>query len=143
MLSKYETSRFIKAQDTAYKVVLAELQSGCKQSHWIWYIFPQLAALGSSATAKFYGIKNLEEAKEYFNHPILGPRLIECTTLLLGIKDKSAFEILGTPDDLKLKSCMTLFGLAAPYENLFNEVLSKFYNAEKDLITIELCNGFI
>src|SRR5918996_1049516 len=120
MNDPYRLSRFIEAQEPVYETVLRELEHGRKESHWMWFIFPQIAGLGHSAMAQRYAISSLDEAKAYLSHPILGPRLRECTRLVVQVDGKSAYEILGSPDDMKFHSCLTLFARAAPDEVLFN-----------------------
>lgn len=118
--------------------VLAELRAGRKRTHWMWFVFPQLRGLGSSAMAQHYGIASLDEARAYLAHPVLGPRLRECCALMLQVHGKSALEILGSPDDLKLRSCATLFSRAAPQEAVFRDVLERFYGGEPDPRTVAL-----
>jgi uncharacterized protein (DUF1810 family) len=118
--------------------VMAELAAGEKRTHWMWFVFPQLAALGRSGTAKFYGLADLDEARAYLEHPVLGERLRACTRAVLAHRDRSAHAIFGTPDDLKFRSCVTLFGLAAPDEPLFRDALAAFYGGEADAATVEL-----
>ena len=130
--------RFFKAQDSVYADVLAQLHAGKKTSHWMWFIFPQLKELGRSATAQFYGIASNAEAQEYVRHPILGMRLKQCSQIVLEHRHKTAHEIFGSPDDMKLRSCMTLFALAAPGERVFTEVLDAFYPGDPDLRTQEI-----
>ena len=115
-----------------YDIALGEVKRGKKQSHWMWFVFPQIKGLGNSRTSEFYGITDLEEAKEFLEHPILGKRLLEITKCLLEIKDKPVIRIFGTPDYLKLKSCMTLFKLANPNQSIFQEILDKYYNGFED-----------
>ncbi len=134
----YNLNRFIAAQDNMYQTVITELKNGNKQSHWMWFIFPQIDGLGTSKTARFYAIKNLEEARAYFNHPLLGKRLLECSAILLTIKNKSADDIFGFPDYVKLQSCMTLFGFLFLHENIFKEVLEKYYMNQIDFKTIAI-----
>jgi uncharacterized protein (DUF1810 family) len=134
----FNLSRFITAQETSFAPALAELKRGRKQSHWMWFVFPQVDGLGSSATAKFYAIKSLDEAKAYLAHPVLGPRLVECCEALLGVEGKSVSEIMGYPDDLKLRSSMTLFAQAASNPDVFNEVLEKFFDGHPDSATLRL-----
>lgn len=131
---------FLAAQEPLYAHVLEELRAGDKKTHWMWFIFPQLKALGRSPTALFYGLTDLADARRYFNHPVLGARLKECTALVLQHHDKSAMEILHHPDNLKFRSCMTLFQLAAPDEPLFGEALKVFFNGDADDMTIQLVN---
>jgi uncharacterized protein (DUF1810 family) len=121
----FDLERFVTAQDRAYQDALAEIRAGSKESHWMWFIFPQLAGLGRSSTAQFYAISGLAEARAYLAHPVLGPRLVECATAILE-HHRSATEILGRPDDLKLCSSMTLFAEAAEDRTLFDRVISRF-----------------
>lgn len=130
--------RFLDAQAPVISTVMAELAAGEKRTHWIWFVFPQLAALGRSGTAKFYGLADLDEARAYLAHPVLGERLRACTRAVLTHRGSSARAIFGTPDDLKFRSCMTLFRLAAPDEALFGEALAAFYGGEADAMTVEL-----
>ena len=130
--------RFVDAQDRVLPAVMAELRAGSKRSHWMWFVFPQLRALGRSATALHYGLADLEEARRYLAHPVLGPRLLECTRAVLAQSGRSAHAIFGSPDDLKFRSCMTLFGLAAPQQPLFAQALAAFYGGEPDRLTLEL-----
>ena len=132
--------RFLKAQEPIYAQVLQELRAGNKASHWMWFIFPQLRDLGRSQAARFYGLQNLAEAKLYLKHPILGVRLKECTALVMQHHDKTALEILHHPDDLKFRSCMTLFKLADPQEPLFLAALDMFFRSNPDDMTIQLVN---
>ncbi len=132
-------SRFITAQEDSYPIALAEIQSGKKRSHWMWYIFPQLKGLGFSDTARFYGIENREEAKAYLEHPVLGSRLREICGELLTLSSSDPHDIFGSPDDMKLKSCATLFLLVQPSdENIFKKILDKFFGGEIDLETEKL-----
>ena len=129
----YNLNRFILAQSTQYERALNEIKAGKKQSHWMWYIFPQLKGLGKSVKSNVYGIENLEEAQHYLAHAVLGVRLIEITKALLNLNGLSAKAIFDSPDDLKLKSSMTLFALAeASKDNLFMNVLEKYYNKNMD-----------
>jgi uncharacterized protein (DUF1810 family) len=129
--------RFLEAQCHAYDDALAELRGGRKQSHWMWFVFPQISGLGHSPTARFYAIKDLSEAHAYLNHPILGARLRACSEALLGIQGRSANEIFGSPDDMKLKSSMTLFASVAGSESLFTAVLEKYFHGEMDRLTLD------
>jgi uncharacterized protein (DUF1810 family) len=129
--------RFLDAQAPVYDQVCNELRQGRKQSHWMWFIFPQIAGLGRSETARFYAIRSLDEAVEYLQHPILGARLLECTRLVTQITGKSIHEILGSPDDMKFRSCMTLFEQAATDKQPFAEALEKYFNGERDALTLE------
>ena len=131
--------RFLDAQNPVYPQVLEELQAGFKQSHWIWFVFPQHRGLGCSQRAQYYGIECLDEARAFQKHPVLGPRLRECTTHVLRHTQKSASQILGAPDDLKFFSSMTLFSEAAPEELVFRLALQAFFNGAKDPETLRLC----
>ena len=126
----YNLERFINAQENSYKIALKEIQNGEKRSHWMWFIFPQIDGLGMSPISKKYSIKNYQEAKEYLNHKILGKRLIEITNVLMKLKDKSARRIFGFPDDVKLKSSMTLFKIVSSNNEVFSKVLAKYFNNE-------------
>jgi uncharacterized protein (DUF1810 family) len=128
--------RFLNAQKSVYADVLSELKRGKKRSHWMWFIFPQIAGLGRSPTAKFYAIENLDEASAYLNHPLLGARLIECAEALLSIKGKTASEIMGHPDDMKLRSSMTLFASIERSDSLFTAVLERYFQGEPDELTL-------
>jgi len=134
----FDLRRFVDAQGRVYDTVLAELRSGAKRSHWIWFVFPQLRGLGRSATAQHYGISSLEEARAYLAHPVLGPRLRECTRLVAATDGRSVDEIFGWPDNLKVRSSMTLFSHAADDSADFRAVLDKFYAGEDDPATVEL-----
>jgi len=127
--------RFLDAQAPVMPAVMAELAAGRKRTHWMWFVFPQLAALGRSGTAKFYGLADLDEARAYLAHPVLGARLRACTRAVLAHRGTSAHAIFGSPDDLKFRSCMTLFGRAAPDEALFGDALAAFYGGEGDEVT--------
>jgi uncharacterized protein (DUF1810 family) len=131
-------ARFLNAQEWDYEVALGELKAGQKRSHWMWYIFPQIDGLGFSSTAKLYAIKSVEEAKAYLAHPVLGARLVESARAVLAIEGKTAQQILGTPDDLKLKSCATLFAQISPPDSVFEQVLAKYYGGERDTKTLQL-----
>ena len=128
--------RFVEAQAPVYARALAELKAGRKQSHWMWFVFPQIAGLGHSAMAQHYAIQNLAEARAYLAHPLLGKRLRECTQAVLDVEGKSAHAIFGSPDDLKFRSSMTLFDLASP-NDIFRAALEKFFNGEADALTVE------
>ena len=131
-------SRFLSAQQNIYTHVLKELQNGNKTTHWMWFIFPQIEGLGNSQTAKYYSITTIEEAKEYLMHPILGKRLLECTNIIAGIENKTADEIFGSIDTMKLRSCMTLFNFIAPEQKVFADVLKKYFNGEEDELTLSI-----
>ena len=137
----YDLNRFRKAQDKDYDLALSEIKAGRKRSHWIWYIFPQLKGLGMSSLAEYYGLQDLDEAKAYLADPVLRERLIEISGALLALDSSDPVSVMGFPDDLKLRSCMTLFSEADPEETVFQKVLNKFYNGRKDERTIQLLNG--
>jgi uncharacterized protein (DUF1810 family) len=127
MTDKFNLNRFIYAQENIYEIALNEIKRGNKSSHWMWYIFPQYKGLAYSSTSQKYAISCIEEAVMYFNHPILGRRLIEITNAFLNLENKSAFEILGNPDYLKMKSCMTLFNSVQAESEVFSKVINKYY----------------
>jgi uncharacterized protein (DUF1810 family) len=128
----FNLERFVSAQAAVFPQVLAELHAGEKRSHWIWFIFPQMKGLGRSSLAEFYGIGSLAEAEAYLRHPVLGPRLVECTRLVNQIEGRSIREIFGYPDDLKFRSSMTLFAHAAEDATDFNDALKKYFSGEAD-----------
>ncbi len=134
----FDLQRFVDAQDRVYDRVLAELRAGAKRGHWIWFVFPQLADLGSSSTAKLFGIRSLAQARAYLAHPVLGPRLRECARLVSAIEGRSAQDIFGWPDNLKVCSSMTLFARATDDNADFLAVLDKFYGGRQDPRTLEL-----
>lgn len=138
MEKRYDLNRFLEAQLQTYENALREIRQGSKQTHWMWFIFPQLRGLGFTDYNIFYGIENLKEASLYLNHPILGKRLVEITQAMLEIENKTALEILGRPDERKLKSCMTLFGLLPETHECFRQVLVKYYNGIKDEKTLQI-----
>jgi uncharacterized protein (DUF1810 family) len=138
MSTKISLERFINAQEKSYPIALAEIKNGRKQSHWIWYIFPQVDGLGFSSTSKFYAIKDLNEAEAFLQHPVLGANFIEICEALLSIKNDNVRSVFGSPDDLKLKSSMTLFSLINNANPIFNKVLDKFFNGEKDNATLQI-----
>ena len=140
MSKENNLERFLSAQERSYETALAEIKRGRKQSHWMWYIFPQIQGLGFSETSKFYAIKDLEEAKEFLAHPVLGQRLIRICNELLKLHDNNANKIFGTPDDLKLKSSMTLFS-SLDANPVFDLVLEKFFNGAKDARTLAIIAG--
>jgi uncharacterized protein (DUF1810 family) len=129
---------FVDAQSNTIDDVFKELKDGKKQSHWMWFIFPQLTSLGRSATAKTYGIDSIEEAQAYLSHSTLGERLIKCTEAVLGHSGRGAHEIFGSPDDLKFKSCMTLFREADPQVQTFDLALKTFFDGVPDHLTLNL-----
>ena len=138
MTDSHNLRRFIDAQDPVYEEVLAELAAGQKTSHWMWFVFPQHKELGRSAMAQHYGIASKEEAQAYWQHPVLGARLRECVELVLAVKGKTAFQIFGSPDDLKFRSSLTLFSQAEPGEPLFKRALAKYFGGIGDSRTLEL-----
>jgi uncharacterized protein (DUF1810 family) len=137
----FDLGRFVDAQDRVYDTVVAELRDGAKRTHWIWFIFPQLRGLGRSGTAQHYGIGSLDEARAYLAHPVLGPRLRECTRLVAAIDGRTVEEIFGWPDNMKVRSSMTLFARATDDNADFRGVLDKFYDGEEDPATLELLNA--
>jgi uncharacterized protein (DUF1810 family) len=132
--------RFVAVQEKMYPIVMKEIQKGQKETHWMWYIFPQLRGLGMSSMAHIYGLSGLEEAKAYLEHPWLSGRLQELCVALLHHKDKSAYEIFGDLDEMKLKSSMTLFALTSEDYTIFDQVLEQFFNGEMDELTVRLIN---
>lgn len=134
----HELERFVRAQAPVYAQACAELEAGDKRTHWMWFVFPQLAELGRSSTAQYYGIGSREEALAYWQHPVLGPRLANCTSLVLGLQGRTAFQVFHTPDDLKFRSCMTLFRVVAPEEPLFTQALDKYFGGGGDPLTLAL-----
>ena len=139
MTSKpHDLQRFVEAQSATYEGALAEIAAGRKRSHWMWYVFPQLAGLGASATARKYAIASLDEAAAYLSHPLLGRRLTACAEAALGVEDRSAREIFGTPDDLKLRSSATLFAQISPAGSVFHRLLDKYFDGEPDGATLRL-----
>ena len=140
MTDNFNLNRFLEAQSSSYNIALLEIKNGRKSSHWMWYIFPQICGLGDSAISKMYAIKSEEEAKYYLIHPILGKRLIEITEEILFIRDKTAREILGSPDDLKLKSSMTLFHVIQAENKLFSSVLEKYFDGRQCQRTLSAIN---
>ena len=133
----HDLERFYKAQEYDYETALSEIRNGRKESHWMWYIFPQIAGLGRSTTAEYYAIKSKEEAKAYIEDPVLGKRLIEISQALLQVSSNDAEMVMGWPDNLKLRSCMTLFAEVAPEQSVFRNVLEKFYDGEMDWNTLD------
>ena len=137
----FELSRFVKAQSKDYSYALAELRAGRKQTHWIWYVFPQLRGLGSSSRAVFYGIGSAQEAQAYLAHPVLGPRLRECVAAMNALDGLSAIQVLGQTDAAKFRSCLTLFLSVDPKDSLFSAALDKFFAGipdEKSLVLLNL-----
>ncbi len=138
MMQEKKFGDFVTTQDAVYDSVRAELRAGRKETHWMWFIFPQLAGLGFSPMSKKFSIASLDEARAYLRHPVLGSRLRECTKLLLAVPDRSIREIFGEPDDMKFRSCMTLFAAALPEETLFSTALDNYFDGERDLLTLRL-----
>jgi len=133
-----DLKRFLDAQENDFERALAEIKRGRKQGHWMWYIFPQIAGLGFSETSRFYAVKTKAEAELYLAHPVLGARLVEISEALLEIESKTANQIFGSPDDMKLKSSMTLFGALKNTNPIFQSVLDKYFNGTNDLRTLQL-----
>jgi len=134
----HNLGRFVQAQADDYEQALNEIRSGRKHSHWMWYIFPQFDGLGFSSTSRRYSIKSVAEAEAYLSHPVLGLRLLECAEAVLAVEGRSAFEILGSPDDLKLRSCATLFACASPAGSVFDRLLDKYFQSGRDGKTLRL-----
>jgi uncharacterized protein (DUF1810 family) len=130
--------RFVDAQADNYEDAISEIRGGRKRTHWMWYVFPQIDGLGFSSTAKHFAIKSIDEARAYLEHPVLGARLRECAEAALRIEGKSAAEVFGSPDDLKLKSSATLFACVSPPGSVFEQLLAKFYQGSRDARTLEL-----
>jgi len=135
---QYDLSRFVRAQATDYERALAEIKSGRKHSHWMWYIFPQLHGLGSSSMSKRYAIKTAAEASAYLAHPVLGRRLVEIANAALEVEGRTAFEIFGSPDDMKLRSCATLFASVSLEGSVFHGLLDKYFHGRSDANTLRL-----
>jgi len=138
MRTTAKLAEFVTAQDAVYDHVLSELRAGRKRSHWMWFVFPQLAGLGSSPMAQKFALASKAEARSYLDHEVLGPRLRECTRLMLAAPTSDIGSILDYPDDLKFRSCMTLFAEAAPDEPLFEEALQKFFGGDRGPLTLKL-----
>lgn len=133
--------RFLEAQASCYPAALAELKAGRKRTHWMWFVFPQIAGLGSSPTSRHYAIRSRAEAEAYLAHPVLGPRLVECCRALLELEGASASDVFGYPDDLKLRSSMTLFAAVSPDGGVFSQVLDKYFGGRPDPRTLQLLGG--
>ena len=133
-----ELDRFLTAQEEDYKQALAEIRSGRKRSHWIWYIFPQVQGLGFSTNSVYYAIRDLQEAAAYLKHPVLGPRLIEITGALLSLPGNNPTKVMGSPDDIKLRSSMTLFSLVSGADEVFGRVLEKYFAGKRDEKTVAI-----
>lgn len=138
MNNNYNLERFLNAQATDYATALSEVKNGRKQSHWMWYIFPQVLGLGYTSTSIQYAIKDLDEAAAYLQHEVLGKRLIEISNALLALEVNDAHKVFGSPDDMKLRSCMTLFSLVHNADGVFQTVLDKFFNGKKDDKTLQI-----
>jgi uncharacterized protein (DUF1810 family) len=136
MTDPFDLQRFVDAQAPIYDQVVRELEAGAKRSHWMWFVFPQVAGLGFSPTSVFYAISGLDEAKAYSAHPILGPRLIECASLVLAARNRTARQIFGGVDEMKFRSSMTLFGRAAPQTPAFAQCLDQFFGGDADPATL-------
>ncbi|MCF2501917.1 DUF1810 domain-containing protein [Dyadobacter sp. CY107] len=136
-----DLNKFLTAQERDYAGALAEITRGRKQGHWIWYVFPQITGLGMSSTSVHYAIDDLEQANRYFQHPVLGKRLIEISKAILAVEGKTANQIMGTPDDLKLRSSMTLFSMVKNADPVFQEVLNKYFDGKPDRKTIEILHN--
>jgi uncharacterized protein (DUF1810 family) len=134
----HDLQRFVNAQQPVMAQVEAELAAGAKASHWMWFVFPQLRSLGRSATALHFGLASKDEALAYWAHPVLGPRLKACSELVLAVKGKTAHQIFGSPDDLKFRSCMTLFNAVVTDEPVFARALKKYFDGQPDARTLEL-----
>ena len=137
-MDQYNLNRFIEAQMTTYEGAMLELTRGRKDSHWIWYVFPQIEGLGRSDTAKLYSIKSLEEGRAYLGHPVLGPRLIEACEILLNLKDASIDEVMGFPDDLKLLSSMTLFEFISGSNSIFTKIIEVYFDDVRDDASLKI-----
>jgi uncharacterized protein (DUF1810 family) len=136
MTDPFDLQRFVDAQEGVHEQALSELRAGHKRSHWMWFVFPQVEGLGSSPTAQHYAISGLDEARAYLAHPVLGPRLVESARAVVETTGRSAREIFGYPDDLKLRSSMTLFAQAMPDEPVFQQVLDRYFDGEPDPSTL-------
>jgi uncharacterized protein (DUF1810 family) len=139
--ASFQLERFILAQKGIYRSVLYELRSGRKLSHWMWFVFPQIEGLGTSTTASYYAIKSIAEAKAYLHHPVLGPRLQECTEILLSIKGLSASDVFGYPDNLKFCSSMTLFNFVVSGDTLFEDAINKYCGGHRDEKTLAILHA--
>jgi|SRR5256885_694174 uncharacterized protein (DUF1810 family) len=133
----YDLQRFVLAQDRVFDHVLSELRAGMKTSHWMWFIFPQIRGLGRSPISLEYAISSREEARAYLQHPILGPRLKECTRLVLGVQGRAVEDIFGSPDDMKFRSSMTLFAQVSPEDDIFQRALEKYFAGVPDQLTLD------
>jgi uncharacterized protein (DUF1810 family) len=134
----FELERFVQAQEHSYDQAMSELRQGCKQSHWMWYVFPQFDGLGFSPTSRRYAIKSIAEAHAYLRHPILGPRLLASAEAALAVEGKAASEVFGSPDDMKLRSCATLFASVSPAGSVFHRLLDRYFGGTPDEATLRL-----
>ena len=138
MSDPHDLARFVRAQEHDYEQAMSEIRSGRKRSHWMWYTFPQLDGLGFSSTSRQYAIKSLAEADAYLRHPVLGPRLLESCQAALGLEGRSALAVFGSPDDMKLRSCATLFARVSPADSVFQRILDRYFGGEPDNKTLAL-----
>ena len=137
----YDLQRFVDAQERVYEQALSEIRSGFKRSHWMWFIFPQFQGLGVSRTSERFALRSVAEVQAYLVHPVLGPRLVECAEAILAVDGRSPLEILGSPDDLKLRSCATLFASVVPEDSAFHRILNKYFRGQGDDRTLRLIGG--
>ena len=134
----YDLQRFVDAQEHVYTRALSEIQSGRKRSHWMWFIFPQIDGLGASSMSRRYAIRSVAEAKAYLAHPLLGPRLLESAEAVLAVETTSALELFGSPDDMKLRSCATLFASVSSEDSVFSQLINKYFDGKPDDRTLQL-----
>ena len=134
----YNLARFVRAQEPDFEQAMSEIRGGRKRSHWMWYIFPQFHGLGVSSTSRQYSIKSVAEAEDYLRHPVLGPRLLESVQAVLDVEGRSALEVFGSPDDMKLRSCATLFACVSPAGSVFEQLLDRYFGGERDDKTLRL-----
>ena len=141
MTDTYNLNRFVEAQRAVYSSVIAELKRGKKTGHWIWFIFPQIAGLGGSSMSRLYSLSSIQEARAYNAHPILGQRLAECTRIVLAVRDRSVEQIFGELDALKFRSCMTLFSIADPENEIFQKAVDRCFEGLPDTLTLKVLNA--
>ncbi len=134
----YNLARFVRAQESAYDAAISELHDGQKVSHWMWFIFPQFVGLGRTETARYFAIRSLREARAYLEHPVLVQRLLQCANAVLGIRGRSAHEIFGSPDDLKLRSSATLFAIVSEQDSVFHRIIAQYFAGHPDEATLRL-----
>lgn len=134
----HDLNRFVLAQADDYEPALVEIRAGRKRTHWMWYIFPQIDGLGFSSKSRRYAIRSLAEARAYLDHPVLGPRLVECAEAALAVAGRSAHDVFGSPDDMKLRSCATLFARATSADSVFSRLLDKYFEGKPDGMTLGL-----